>query len=62
MVYLRQLIDMHVSQVLVANADGSGEKLLYQGAEGAMFSGLSWVGRTTGWRCSRELWGRIPNC
>jgi eukaryotic-like serine/threonine-protein kinase len=44
MAYLRQLIDRHVSQVLVANADGSGEKLLYQGAEGATFSGLSWGG------------------
>lgn len=44
MAYLRQLIDRHVSQVLIANADGSGEKLFYQGAEGAMFYGLSWGG------------------
>ena len=44
MAYLRQLIDRHVSQVLVANADGTGENLLYQGAEGAIFFGLSWGG------------------
>jgi len=36
------LVDKNVWQVLVANADGSDEKLLYQGAEGATFSGLSW--------------------
>jgi Tol biopolymer transport system component len=42
MAYLRQLVDKNVWQVLVANADGSGEKLLYQGAERATFSGLSW--------------------
>jgi serine/threonine protein kinase/Tol biopolymer transport system component len=44
MAYLRQLVDKNVWQVLVANADGSGEKLFYQGAEGAMFSGLGWGG------------------
>lgn len=44
MAYLRRLVDTHVSQVLVANADGSGEKLLYQGAERASFLGLSWGG------------------
>ena len=44
MAYLRRLIDGHVSQVLVANADGSGEKLFYQGAEGESFYGLSWGG------------------
>jgi Tol biopolymer transport system component/predicted Ser/Thr protein kinase len=44
MAYLRQLLDKNVSQVLVANADGSDEKLLYQGAEEATLSGLSWGG------------------
>jgi eukaryotic-like serine/threonine-protein kinase len=44
MAYLRQLVDRHVSQVLVANTDGSGEKLFYQGVEGATVSGLSWGG------------------
>jgi eukaryotic-like serine/threonine-protein kinase len=44
MAYLRQLMDGHVSQVLVANTDGSGEKLSYQGVQGATVSGLSWGG------------------
>jgi serine/threonine protein kinase/Tol biopolymer transport system component len=44
MAYLRQLIDKNVWQVLVANADGSEEKLLYQGGERNMFSGLCWGG------------------
>ena len=44
MAYLRQLVDKNVWQVLIANADGSGEKLLYQGVEGATCSGLSWGG------------------
>ncbi len=44
MAYVRELIDKRISQVLVANVDGSGEKLLYQGAEGATFYGLSWGG------------------
>jgi eukaryotic-like serine/threonine-protein kinase len=44
MAYLRQLTDKRVGQVLAANTDGSAEKLLYQGAEGATLSGLSWGG------------------
>jgi len=42
--YVRQLVDAHMSQVLVANSDGSGEKFLYKGAEGTYFPGLSWGG------------------
>ena len=44
MAYLRQVVDKNVWQVLLANADGGGEKLFYQAAEGATFSGLSWGG------------------
>jgi serine/threonine protein kinase/Tol biopolymer transport system component len=44
MAYLRELVDRHVWQVLVANTDGSDEKLFYQGAEGAVLDGLSWGG------------------
>jgi eukaryotic-like serine/threonine-protein kinase len=42
--YVRDLVDKHVSQVLIANADGSAEKLFYQGPEGTVFPGLSWGG------------------
>src|SRR5208282_2332293 len=44
MAYLRQLADRQISQVLVANIDGSGERLFYQGAEGASIYELSWGG------------------
>jgi eukaryotic-like serine/threonine-protein kinase len=44
MAYLRELVDRHVSQVLVANTDGSDEKVFYQGAERAVLYGLSWAG------------------
>jgi eukaryotic-like serine/threonine-protein kinase len=40
--YLRWLEEQHEPQVMVANRDGGGEKLLYQGEKGAIFSTPSW--------------------
>jgi serine/threonine protein kinase/Tol biopolymer transport system component len=42
MTYLRRIQEKDSPQVMVANADGSGEKLLYQGQEGVAFSAPSW--------------------
>ena len=42
MTYVRWLEEQHEPQVMVANTDGGAEKLLYQGAAGAIFSAPSW--------------------
>ena len=44
MTYLRRILEKDSPQVIVANADGSGEKVLYQGKEGEAFSAPSWSG------------------
>lgn len=42
MVYLRWILEKKAAQLLMANADGSQEKILYQGEEGAGLGGPSW--------------------
>jgi eukaryotic-like serine/threonine-protein kinase len=44
MAYERGIVEKNVVQVLVANSDGSGEKIVYEGKEGVRMSDPSWSG------------------